>query len=185
MHRPTRPAFECWMSQELSVRWLTLGQYSAELFFERRKTMRTYLQNLLLMTAAIALSGSSLAMADDYRDHNYKGWNSLYLSSRSHSTSRSFQSNAPMSAQSETAPSEVAEAPTHDRTYSYEPAQQGDSSSGAKNGDSGQSTATDRPAQTRRSFSYEPSESSPTVGRAHSTSRRQTSYARAMHAKGY
>jgi hypothetical protein len=147
--------------------------------------MRTHLHKLLLMTAAIALSGSSLAMADDYRDHNYKAWNSLYLSSKSHSTSRSFRSNAPVIVRSETAPPELAQAPTQDRTYSYEPSQQDGSSGCAKNGDSGQPTIAEQPAQTQRSFSYEPSESSPVISRSYGTSRGETSYDRAMHAKGY
>jgi hypothetical protein len=149
--------------------------------------MKTYLHKLMLMTVAIALSGSSLAMADDFRDHNYKGWNSLYLSSKAHSTSRSFRSNAPVIVRSETAPTEVAQAPTQDRTYSYEPSQQSDSSSGcAKNGDNGQSSkVAEQPATTQRSYSYEPATSSPTVGRNYGMSRGETSYDRAMRVKGY
>jgi hypothetical protein len=149
--------------------------------------MKTNLHKLMLMTVAIALSGSSLAMADDFRDHNYKGWNSLYLSSKSHSTSRSFRSNAPMSVRSETTPTEVAQAPTNDRTYSYEPSQQSDSSSGcAKNGDNGQSSnVAEQPAQTQRSYSYEPSSNGPVVGRNYSVGHGGSSYERAMRAKGY
>jgi hypothetical protein len=149
--------------------------------------MKTYLHSLLLMTAAIGLSASSLAMADDYRDHNYKGWNSLYLSSKSHSTSRSYRTNAPVIVRSETAPTEVAQAPTKDRTYSYEPSQPSDSSSGcAKNGDSGQSSkVAEQPATTQRSYSYQPATSSPIVGRGYGAARGEMSYERAMRAKGY
>ena len=148
--------------------------------------MKTHLHKLMLMTVALGLSGSSLAMAD-YRDHNDKGWNSLYKAqSARQSMSHSYRTNAPVIVRSESVPTEIAQAPTHDRTYSYEPSQQSDSSSASvKNSDSGQSTVAERPAQTRRSFSYEPSESGPTVGHGYGTSRGETSYDRAMRAKGY
>jgi hypothetical protein len=144
--------------------------------------MKTYLHKLMLMTVAVALSGSSLAMAD-FRDHNDKAWNSLYKArSARQSMSRSYQTNTPM-----TAPTEVAQAPTKDRTYSYDPSQQSDSSAGcAKNNDNSQPTkVAEQPAQAQRSFSYEPAESGPIVGRGNSTSRGERSYDRAMRVKGY
>jgi hypothetical protein len=92
-----------------------------------------------------------------------------------------------MSVRSETTPTEVAQAPTNDRTYSYEPSQQSSGSSeSATNGDSGQSSkVAEQPAQTRRSYSYEPSEGSLNVVRGHGTARGETSYERAMRVKGY
>src|SRR5450432_3606670 len=108
--------------------------HQSSIFERRKKTMKIYLHKLTLMTVAVALSGSSLAMAD-YRDHNDKAWNSLYKDqSARQSMSHSYRTDVPAIVQSESAPTEGAQAPAMERTYSYDPSQQSDSSKGcAKN----------------------------------------------------
>jgi hypothetical protein len=161
--------------------------HQSSIFERRKKIMKTYLHKVMLMTVAIALSGSSLAMAD-YRDHNDKAWNSLYKAqSARQSMSRSYQTSAPVIAQTDSAPTEVAQAPAKERTYSYDPSQQSDSSTGcAKKSDNSQpSKVAEQPAQTQRSFSYEPSSNGPAVRRSYSAGHQEFSLDVARHAKGY
>jgi hypothetical protein len=188
MHRHSKPVIEHSMKQVYALadsRWASMHQSST--FERRKKTMKTYLHRVMLMTVAIALSSSSLAMAD-YRDHNDKAWNSLYKAqSARQSMSHSYRTNSPMVAQTESAPTEVAQTPAKERTYSYDPSQQSDSSTGcAKKSDSSQpSQVAEQPAQTQRSFSYEPSSNGPTVRRSYSVGHQELSLDVGRHAKGY
>src|SRR5450432_725354 len=103
--------------------------HQSSIFERPKKTMKIYLHKLMLLTVAVALSGSSLAMAD-YRDHNDKAWNSRYKAqSARQSTSRSYQTSTPAIAQTDSASA-------NGRTYSYDPSQQSEGSTGcAKNSD--------------------------------------------------
>jgi hypothetical protein len=130
--------------------------------------MSTTFKTLLSLAAVAAFFVSAAAMAD-FRDYNYKGWNSIYL--REHTAAaRSNRSVAPMVARSQSAPVEVAQAPTTERANSYEPATKTDAGKPA-------------PKTATRSFSYEPAASAPVFrgGRANG----DNSYERAMRAKGY
>ena len=137
--------------------------------------MSTNFKALLSSTAVAAFFVSATAMAD-FRDYNYKAWNSIYL--REHSAAaRSNRAVGPMVARSQTVPVEVAQAPTNERAYSYEPSN-----------DSGQAPANQAAPTAKtsnRSFSYEPGAtySAPMVRRGSFGG--GNSYENAMRAKGY
>lgn len=124
--------------------------------------MTTYFKTLLLTTVVTVLSASTSAMAD-FRDYNQKAWNQPgRTSSRSVARSgRVYRAPAPVIVRTESAPSAVAQAPTTERRFSYEPAAQGETSGGCGCGTSVRSEqapeTAERSTETRRSFSYEPS----------------------------
>jgi hypothetical protein len=149
--------------------------------------MSTNFKTLLSLTAVAAFFISATAFGD-YRDYNYKGWNSIWL--REHQATRSNRAVTPMVARSQPAPVEVAQAPTNERAYSYEPSQQQAAASTPCDGSAAASADTAQKTTTNRSFSYEPGAtySAPAVYRG-SYSRGSfgggNSYENAMRAKGY
>lgn len=144
--------------------------------------MSTKFKTLLSLTALAAFFVSAAAMAD-FRDYNDKGWNSIYR--REHSAATTNRAAAPVIVRSEAAPVAVAQAPTQERAYSYEPAKQAAGASGSTSNTTSDKSAAAAPQSTkvRRSFSYEPSTSGSV--RHGSTSRGGNSYENAMRAKGY
>lgn len=127
--------------------------------------MNRYFKTMLSLTAIFGLSIASSANADS-RGYNYKAWNPGYhASSRSTGNMRSYRSTAPSVVHSESTPTDVAQAPTERRSYSYEPAQSANSSSGCGSAYSEQAPATTQGSSgTNRSFSYEPSMDSSSGG---------------------
>lgn len=135
--------------------------------------MKALVKTLLLMAAAIGLSGPSAAMAD-FRDYNQKAWNQFnrpssrsvararsYRPSRTIARSRSYR-NAPVIVRTEPAPSAVAQAPTERRSFSYEPSQQAKAATPCPPGSASTKPAPATAQRSTRSFSYEPSMGSDT-----------------------
>jgi hypothetical protein len=127
--------------------------------------MKLYVKTLTLATTLAGLLVATSTNAD-FRDYNYKAWAQpgKQRSPQSASRSRSmYRSTVPVIVRTEPAPNAVAQAPTEQRSFSYEPSQQS-VSSGCGCGDSADTQPTPATAQrstdTRRSFSYEPSMSS-------------------------
>ena len=123
--------------------------------------MNPYLKAMLMVAAIAGLYVPATARAD-FRDYNYKAWAQQgRTSSRSGMRSRPmYRSTAPVIVRTEPAPNAVAQAPTEQRSYSYEPSQQTESGARGCGGSVGteQAPATaQRSTETRRSFSYEPS----------------------------
>jgi hypothetical protein len=147
------------------------------------KTMSTNFKTLLSLTAFAAFFVSTAAMAD-YRDYNDKAWNAIYKREHSAAASRSYRSAAPVIVKSEAATSaKVAQAPTKERAYSYEPAKDAGASTPC-GGKAAPAPSTAEKVTSNRSFSYEPSTSGPTIRRG-SIGSGGSSYERAMRAKGY
>jgi hypothetical protein len=139
--------------------------------------MSTKFKTLLSLTAIAVFLVSATAMAD-FRDYNYKAWNSIYL--REHATAaRSNRATTPMVARSQTAPVEVAQAPTNERAYSYEPATNSDSAQAPAN------QAAPKAKTTNRSFSYEPGATYSAPAVRYRSFGGGNSYENAMRAKGY
>jgi hypothetical protein len=130
--------------------------------------MSANFKSLLTLTAVGAFFVSATAMAD-YRDYNYKGWNSIYLREHAAATARVNRTAATVIARSEGAPVQVAQAPSKERANSYEPATD---------------TAKAAAKVASRSFSYEPVANAPVLRRGGRASG-SNSYESAMHAKGY
>jgi hypothetical protein len=120
--------------------------------------MNTLFKSLLLLTAVIGLSVTTSAKAD-FRDYNDKAWNQGYRASRSVARSRRvYRSPASVIVRTERAPSAIAQAPTTDRRFSYEPSQQVESGTPCPDSVTtvpAPATA-QRPAESGRRFSYEP-----------------------------
>jgi hypothetical protein len=138
--------------------------------------MCTNFKILLSLTAAAAFLFSASAMAD-FRDYNYKGWNSIYL--REHAAGRSNRGTAPMVARSQTAPAEVAQAPANERANSYEPSTNSDSAQAPAN------EAAPKAKTSNRSFSYEPGATNSAPMVRYRGVGGGNSYENAMRAKGY
>jgi hypothetical protein len=149
--------------------------------------MKTYLHKLLLMTVAIGLSGSSLVLADFRDNADHKAWTNFGRWTSPTANSRSYRENVPMVVRNESAPAAMAQAPSQERTYSYEPPQQAAGSTGCVKGDaSTQSPNTaQQPSGNTRSFSYEPANSVPASARSYNAPRGEFSIDVARHAKGY
>jgi hypothetical protein len=137
--------------------------------------MSTTFKTLLSLVTFGAFFVSAAALAD-YRDYNDKAWNSIYKREHSVATARSNRLAAPAVVRTSPAPVEVAQAPTQERAYSYEPAKDAGSAPAAK--------TAPKAASSNRSFSYDPATSAPSV-RHSSGLRDASSYERAMRAKGY
>jgi hypothetical protein len=123
--------------------------------------MNTYLKTVLMFGAIAGLYVPATARADFY-DYNYKvgpqlGRGSSQSARRSRPMNRS---TAPVIVRTELAPNAVAQAPSDERSYSYEPSQQAVSGgcSCEDNVATEKAPATaQRSTDTGRSFSYEPS----------------------------
>jgi hypothetical protein len=149
--------------------------------------MSTYFKTLLSLTAVAGLFTATTAMAD-FRDHaDSKAWTNFGRWSSGNATSRSYQSTAPVIVRSDSAPAAVAQAPTKERTYSFEPSQQGGSSAGCTgNAGSAQSPSVAQgPTGSNRSFSYEPTSNAPVVMGGRGSASSGLSIDAARHAKGY
>ncbi len=168
--------------------------------------MNVYVKTLLIGVAVAGLYSPATAFAQkgaggvigDARLHP-GSWNTQ-VRSRSHTPSQPMvRSTAPTTVRTETASSEVAQAPTDRRSYSYEPSQPKASAVTGGCG-CGQSAVTEktpastaqRSTETRRSYSYDPAqvESAPTASRpanarSYRTPRSGFSIDAAMRAKGY
>jgi hypothetical protein len=143
--------------------------------------MSTKFKTLLSLAAVAAFFVSAAAMAD-FRDYNYKGWNSIYL--REHATAaRSNRVATPTIVRSEAAPVEVAQAPAKERAYSYEPSK--DASASTPCGGAAASTSTAQKTTTNRSFSYEPGATYSAPAVRNRSFGGGNSYENAMRAKGY
>lgn len=127
--------------------------------------MIPYLKSVVLFAVVIGLYAPATAAAD-FRDYNDKAWTQAGRQ-RSPSAMRSravFRSAAPVIVRTEPAPATVAQAPTGQRSFSYEPSQAAQevapSGCGCPCGVVGAEPApatAQRPTESRRSFSYEPS----------------------------
>jgi hypothetical protein len=123
--------------------------------------MNRYFMALSLVAAIAGLYVPATARAD-FRDYNTKAWAQQgRSSSRSGMRSRPMvRSTAPVIVRTESAPNAVAQAPTEQRSFSYEPSQPtvsvGSGCGGTAATDQAPATA-ERSTETRRSFSYEPS----------------------------
>jgi hypothetical protein len=121
--------------------------------------MRTYLKSLLIMVAVAGLYVPTTAKADFY-DYNHKVGPQLGRgSSQSARRSRSmYRSTAPVIVRAESAPNAVAQAPTSERSFSYDPSQPTVSGGCEGTVATEQAPATaQRSTDSGRSFSYEPS----------------------------
>lgn len=122
--------------------------------------MNAYLKTLLVAAAVAGLYVPATANAD-FRDYNYKAWAQVGKQRSSPSFARSrpmYRSSAPVIVRSEPAPSAVAQAPTEQRSFSYEPSQSVVSGGCHDAATTEQAPATaQRSPGVRRSFSYEPS----------------------------
>lgn len=88
--------------------------------------MTKYLKAIMLMAFVAALAVAGRARAD-FQDYNYKAWAQHgRTSSRSMVRSRVYRAPATMIVQTEEAPDAVAQSPTTERRFSYEPSQQVD-----------------------------------------------------------
>ena len=121
--------------------------------------MKFYVNKSMLFAVAIGLVSSSLAMAN-HRGYRSNGWNSSRNGSSSCSCGSTVEKSAP-------APAVASEAPTKERAFSYEPANDANSSNG--------SNAVAAPRSTRQATQY----------RGGSNDSSGNSYDRAMRAKGY
>ena len=87
--------------------------------------MKTYFNKSMALTVVFGLLASSMAMAD-FRDYNQKAWNDGWKRSSHRTTVSSNYRTNERSAQSvvrtEPAPVSVAQGPTKERAFSYEPA---------------------------------------------------------------
>lgn len=120
--------------------------------------MNTFFKSLLLLAAVLGLSVTTSAKAD-FRDYNYKAWNQGYRASRSVARSRRvYRAPAPVIVRTERAPTAVAQSPTTERRFSYEPLQQVESGKPCPDSVTTQHApaTTQRPAESGRRFSYEP-----------------------------
>jgi hypothetical protein len=136
--------------------------------------MSTNFKSLLTLTAVGVFFVSTTAMAD-FRDYNYKAWNSIYLREHAAANNRVYRAAAPMIVRSQAAPAQVAQAqaPANERASSYEP-------------DTKTDTAQATPKVATRSFSYEPGATySAPVLRGGGRASGSNSYETAMRAKGY
>jgi hypothetical protein len=148
--------------------------------------MSTKFKTLLSLAAVAAFFVSAAALAD-FRDYNDKAWNSIYKREHSVATARSNRVAAPVIMRSQTAPTEVAQAPAKERAYSYEPST--DASASTPCG--GKATSAPNTAQkatsSNRSFSYEPATSGAprSVGRSRNSGTSGFSIDVGRRAKGY
>lgn len=133
--------------------------------------MNSYWKTCILLAVAACLFASEAAIAaPTYLDSSAKARGDYGRgSSGSSMRSRSYRAYrpAPMIARSESAPSEVAQAPVAERRFSYEPSSQVETSGDCCCGSSVRSEQAPETAQrsteSRRSFSYEPSTESGTA----------------------
>jgi hypothetical protein len=126
--------------------------------------MKFYVNNSMLLAVAIGLVSSSLAMAN-HRGYRSNGWNSSRNSS-SHDVASTCSCGSTVE-KSAPAPAVASESPTKERAFSYEPANDANSSNG--------SDAVVAPRSTRQATQY----------RGGSNNSSGNSYDRAMRAKGY
>ena len=150
--------------------------------------MAIYSKTLLMLAALLGLFVSDIATAD-FRDYNYKAWAHRPGSARSVARPRSYRRatpvivrSEPIIVRSESVPTTVAQAPTEQRSFSYDPAQPADSSVSQDCvgvTEAVQMPATAQPSTQRdRSYSYEPSMSTSTTqpsARSYSAPRMQSS----------
>ena len=150
--------------QSLSFSWPMVGRHRMlSLFRERRRIMNTFLKTWLLLAVAGGFFASEAAMAKpSYLDGSAKARGDYGKTSSS--TSRQSRPcgvyrSAPATVRPESSSDAAAQAPTQERSFSYEPSQQQQSSSGCGcNTTTEQAPATTRRStQTYRSYSYEPS----------------------------
>ena len=171
---------------EAGPRWVGIKSRPS---LERWNTMKTYFHILMLMTVAAVtvLLQSSLVHAQwdaaslrgDFGAHRRPNSN----------TSSTHRSTAPVIVRSAPDPAAVAQKPTTERAYSYEPSTQ----AGASTACGGNAAAAPAPSTARkttssnRSFSYEPGAnySGPAVRHSSGASRGELSYEKAMRSKGY
>lgn len=124
--------------------------------------MNTRFKKLGLMAAVIGLSGLSTAMAD-FRDYNHKAWNQPRSVARarsyrpSRSIVRSYRTTSPVIVRTEPAPSAVAQAPTEERRFSYEPSQEANAATPCPPVSASTQPAPATAQRSTRAFSYEPS----------------------------
>lgn len=144
-------------------------------FYERRKKMNPYINKLLFAAIAIAalltiqVFASSVSAAGPSLGFPpgkpYYG-SSNQRASRSFTRSRPmYRSTAPLIVRTERAPSAVAQAPTEERRFSYEPSQQVEAGTPCPQGvivTPAPATA-QQPTRTGRTYSYEPSMESDTA----------------------
>jgi hypothetical protein len=139
-------------------------------FYERRTKMSPYFNKLLFAAVAIAalltiqVFASSVSAAGP--SLGFPSGKPYYGSSNqraSQSAGRSrtmYRSTAPVIVRTESAPNAVAQAPSEQRSYSYEPSQQSVSGPCGCGSTVEPAPATaQRSTETRRSYSYEPSTS--------------------------
>lgn len=172
------------------------------------KTVKTNFYNSFVVAIIATLLTSTLAIAD-YRDYNYKAWNSGWKGSPNRSSvrsSRTYARSTPSVVKTEAAPAKVAQAPSENRTFSYDPAQDAKQAApchsaaksapetAAKAAEKSTTKSAEKPkATSTRSFSYEPDMAPARVsapryyGRSGggSSGNGGFSYDRAMRAKGY
>jgi hypothetical protein len=123
--------------------------------------MTTYLKTMLALTVVVGLALPATASAKSIggvtggaRLHPGT-WNSQRTS---RSVARVYRSTAPVIVRTEPAPAAVAQAPTEQQRFSYEPADEGDTGGGCH----GKAATQPAPAtaqqsvETHRRFSYEP-----------------------------
>jgi hypothetical protein len=121
--------------------------------------MNTYLKTLLMTGVAVGLFAAETARAD-FRDYNYKAWAQAGRQRTSQPARRyrpMYRSTAPVIVRTESAPGAVAQAPTEERRFSYEPSQVQAGTPCPEGVVTEPAPATaERPTRTYRSFSYEP-----------------------------
>jgi len=162
--------------------------------------MKTYFNKSMALAVVLGLLASSMAMAD-FRDYNQKAWNAGWKGSSHTATARSNcpspMRSAPGLVRTEPAPVSVAQAPTKERAFSYEPAKDKTAAPAADSKSKAATAPAPKTAEkstTTRSYSYEPGTATyaaPAVRRSYDnyrsggSSNSGNSYDRAMRAKGY